>query len=149
MRYLSALCFSMATLPVLAAPPALADVPQVTVAIRFDPAAAQALAARGERVVVSGYFYGEPAPGATEAPDEMGLINLGNEEFTIRPQDAQLTLGASLSNATLEQVVEPMLNVNVFSARWTHEDNLLDCGLVDDAVSKLSGPQEVFCKLLP
>lgn len=143
MRRLLALCLSLFTLP------AMADVPQLTLVIRFDPAAAQALAARGERVVVAGYFYGDPAPGATEAPDEMGLINLGTEEVTIRPKEARLTLGASLSNAPLDQVVEPMVNVNVYSARWTHEDNLLDCGLVDGPVAAMTAPQEVFCKLLP
>jgi hypothetical protein len=143
MRRFLALCLSLAALP------ALADVPQVTLVIRFDPAAAQALAASGERVVVAGYFYGDPAPGATETPDEVGYINLGTEEVTIRPQDARLTLGASLSNAPLDQVTAPMVNVNVYSARWTHEDNLLDCGVVDGPVAAMTAPQEVFCKLLP
>lgn len=139
-----ALALSLATLNAAAA-----EVPQVTVRIAFDPAAAEALQKRGERVVVAGYFYGEPRPGATEAPDEMGFIDLANEAYTIRARDAVLVLGGSLSNAPLDQVIAPKINVNVYSARFTDENNLLDCGIVDDDIAALKGPQDIFCKLLP
>lgn len=79
----------------------------------------------------------------------MGFIDLANEAYTIRARDAVLVLGGSLSNAPLDQVIAPKINVNVYSARFTDENNLLDCGIVDDDIAALKGPQDIFCKLLP
>lgn len=134
----------------LAGLPALADTPRVTLKITFDPAAAKALSEMGEMVTVSSHFFGFPKEGATMKPDEMGMITLGIEDITIYPADATLEAGAVLMAAPLDQVVEPLLNVNVFSARHVAEDNLLDCGLLpEESLAKMSGPQEITCKLLP
>jgi hypothetical protein len=49
----------------------------------------------------------------------------------------------------LDQVTVPMLNVNVFSARWTSEDNLIDCGFLDAPMAELAAaPQSITCKLI-
>ena len=134
----------------LAGLPALADTPRVTLKITFDPAAAKTLSEMGEMVTVSSHFFGFPKEGATMKPDEMGMITLGIEDITIYPADATLEAGAVLMAAPLDQVVEPLLNVNVFSARHVAEDNLLDCGLLpEESLAKMSGPQEITCKLLP
>jgi hypothetical protein len=121
----------------------------VTIDITFSDKALAELQARGEGVVVSGYWMGEPAPGATLPATEIGTIFLLAEEITLQAAPAQVTLGGSLSAAPLDQVTVPMLNVNVFSARWTDENNLLDCGFLDDAVDALSAaPQTLSCKLI-
>lgn len=134
----------------LAGLPALADTPRVTLKITFDPAAAKALADMGEMVTVSSHFFGFPNEGATMPPDEMGMITLGIEAITSHPRDAVIEAGGVLLTAPLDQVDEPLLNVNVFSARFAHEDNLLDCSLLpEESLSKLTGPQEITCKLLP
>lgn len=135
---------------VLAALPALAETSKVTLHITFDPAAAAKLSELGEMVTVSGFFFGFPKAGATMKPDEMGMITLGIEDITIHPSETTLEVGALLASAPLDQVEEPLLNVNVFSARRAHEDNLLDCNLLpEESLAKLSGPQEISCKLLP
>ena len=134
----------------LAALPALAETPRVTLKITFDPAAAKELADMGEMVTVSSHFFGFPKEGATLKPDEMGMITLGIEDVTIHPADATLEAGGVLTTAPLDQVAEPLVNVNVFSARFVNEDNLLDCSLLpEESLSKLTGPQEIACKLLP
>jgi hypothetical protein len=103
----------------------------------------------GERVIIAGYFYGEPAPKAKMQSDEAGQIYLSGEEFTIWPKDQAVTLGQSLAGAPLDQVVEPYLNVNIYSARFTSEDNLLDCEIVDDSLKALgSGEHVLNCKLI-
>ncbi|GAB1478430.1 hypothetical protein MASR2M74_09770 [Paracoccaceae bacterium] len=130
--------------------PAHADTPRVTLKIGFDPAAAKALADMGEMVTVSSHFFGFPKEGATMQPDEMGMIPLGIEAITIHPGDAVIEVGGVLTTAPLDQVDEPLLNVNVFSARFVNEDNLLHCSLLpEESLSKLTGPQEITCKLLP
>lgn len=134
----------------LAALPALAETPRVTLRISFDPAAAKALTDMGEMVTVSSHFYGFPKEGATMTPDEMGMITLGIEDITIHPADATLETGAVLMSAPLDQVEEPLVNVNVYSARFANEDNLLDCNLLpEESLTKLTGPQDILCKLLP
>lgn len=134
----------------LAALPALAETPRVTLRISFDPAAARALTDMGEMVTVSSHFYGFPKEGATMTPDEMGMITLGIEDITIHPADATLETGAVLMSAPLDQVEEPLVNVNVYSARFANEDNLLDCNLLpEESLAKLTGPQDILCKLLP
>ena len=121
----------------------------VTIDLTFSDKALAELQARGEGVVVSGYWMGDPAPGATLPATEIGTIFLLAEEITLQPAPARVSLGGSLSAAPLDQVTEPMLNVNVFSARWTDEDNLIDCGFLDDKVATLSAaPQSVHCKLI-
>lgn len=38
---------------------------------------------------------------------------------------------------------------NVFSARWTSEDNLIDCGFLDGPLAELAAaPQDLICKLI-
>jgi hypothetical protein len=46
-------------------------------------------------------------------------------------------------------VVEPLINVNVFSARFGDENNLLDCLLVDGPVAALAKEvQRISCGLI-
>lgn len=128
--------------------PALAD-GMVRIDLTLSPRAMAELASLSEMVTVSAFYFGEPAPGATIEPDEMGQVFLGAEDHTVWPLPQAVVLGANLGAMPRGQVVAPMLNVNVFSARFAHEDNLLDCGLVDGAVADLVGAvQKVHCKLI-
>jgi hypothetical protein len=53
------------------------------------------------------------------------------------------------AGAPLNWVVEPVINVNVFSARITDENNLLDCGIVEGPVAELQAQvQQITCRLL-
>lgn len=107
------------------------------------------LAERAEMVAVAGVYSGEPAPGATIEADDMGLIFLGNEEHIVWPVPQRVMPGANLGGMPLSQVQAPMLTVNVFSARFTDEDNLPDCGLVDGLETKTSGTVlAVHCRLI-
>jgi len=137
----------LALLALLLASAAHAD--GVTIKVHFDEASAKALVKAGERVMLSGYFYGEPAPNATMQADEADQIYLSGEDFTIWPKDQTVTFGQSLKAAPVDQVVEPYLNVNIYSARFTSEDNLLDCEIVDDSVKVLEKTEHVLnCKLI-
>lgn len=138
-----------ALLPALLLCGSLAHAEGVTVKVHFDAASAKALLEAGERVKLSGYFYGEPAPNATMNADEMDQIYLSGEEYTIWPVDQTVTFGQSLAKAPVDQVIEPYLNVNIFSARFTSEDNLLDCDIVDDSLKVLGTAEHLLnCKLI-
>ena len=126
---------------------ALADT--VSVELAFSDKALAELQSRGEAVILASNWIGEPAEGVTTADPETGMVYLQWEELTIYPGPATLVLGANLSAAPLDQVIEPALNLNVFSARWTDEKNLLACDVLDGPLSELAGsPHKLTCKLI-
>jgi hypothetical protein len=140
-------CVCLVGLTLLVGTAALADA--VTVELAFSDKALAELQQRGEAVVLRSNWIGEPAEGATMTDPETGMVYLQWEELTIYPGPATLVLGANLSAAPLDQVIEPALNLNVFSARWTDENNLLACDVLDGPLSQLVGsPHKLTCKLI-
>lgn len=131
------------------ATPAMAQETTLTLDLRFDAASTTALQERGEMVVISAVYAGEPAPGNVLPVDEMGMVYLGAEDYTVYPLNQTVQIGHSLGAAPFGNVLAPMVNVNVYSARHTDEDNLLDCGIVDGPTDALSRqPQLISCKLI-
>lgn len=142
---LSAALFALA-LPLQAETPASQP---VTLRLTIDPAALTHLQEQGELVMIAAYYYGDATPAAAEKADEMGRIFLGAAELTIWPGEQTITLLPVLDQAPVKDVVAPMLNLNVFSARISGEDNLLDCGFLDDTLAVLASvDQTVACKLI-
>jgi hypothetical protein len=140
-------CVCLVGLTLLVGTAALADA--VTVELAFSDKALAELQQRGEAVILRSNWIGEPAEGATMTDPETGMVYLQWEELTIYPGPATLVLGANLSAAPLDQVIEPALNLNVFSARWTDENNLLACDVLDGPLSQLVGsPHKLTCKLI-
>lgn len=107
-----------------------------SLSIRFDAGSAAKLARLGERVIVAAWYYGEPTAAGRRHADEMGLVNIGREEAEIWPVNQTVTLGGALRGAPLTWVTEPMVNVNVYSARIADENNLLNCSLVDEPLAE-------------
>lgn len=121
----------------------------VTIELTFSEKALAELTSRGEGVVVAGYWMGDPAPGATMATNDIGTVFLLSETVTLHPGPATVVLGSNFAAAPVDQVTVPMLNVNVYTDRWTSEDNLIDCGFLDAPVSELAAaPQAMHCKLI-
>ncbi len=136
-------------LTALLATPAMAQETAITLHISFDTASSTKLQEAGEMVIVSSYFYGDPAPGNVLPLNEMDQLYLGDEQTTIWPVAQTVYIGRNLGGAPLGNVIAPMVNVNVYSARITDENNLLECGIVDgpsDALSKST--QDIACKLI-
>lgn len=136
-------------LTALLATPAMAQETTVTLHISFDAASATKLQGSGEMIIVSSYFWGDPATGNVLPVNEMGQLYLGAEQATVWPNEQTISIGHSLIGGPIGNVETPMVNVNVYSARITSDDNLLDCGIVDgptDALSKST--QEISCKLI-
>ncbi|MDB5658200.1 MAG: hypothetical protein JWS10_815 [Cypionkella sp.] len=129
--------------------PAMAQETNVTLHITFDAASAPKLQEAGEMVTVASYFWGDPATGNVLPVNEMGQLYLGAEEATVWPHEQTFSIGHSIAGAPVGNVEAPLVNVNVYSARITDENNLLDCGIVDgptDALSKST--QEITWKLI-
>jgi hypothetical protein len=105
--------------------------------IAFDEGAQTDLAARGEWVTVSVLLYGTPNAEGQAQADEMGQVFLGSEQITVRPVTQRVQVAGNVDQEALARWVTGSAvraNVNVFSARFTDENNLLDCGIFEDDV---------------
>ena len=143
------LIWRVAILSMLAGVSGSATAQTVTIDLTFTDKALAELTTRGEGVVVAAYWMGDPAPGATLQTNEIGTVFLLSEDLTLQPGPARVVLGSNLAAAPMDQVTVPYMNVNVFSARWTDEDNLLDCEVLDDVLATLAAkPQAIHCKLI-
>lgn len=138
---------SLATLVAVAGTMAMAET--VTVELTFSEKALAELTSRGEGVVVSAYWMGDPAEGATMPRTEIDTIFLLSETVTVHPGPATIVLGSNFAAAPVDQVTVPMLNINVYTDRWTDENNLIDCGFLDAPMAELAAnPQALHCKLI-
>jgi hypothetical protein len=121
----------------------------VRLALRFDDETRLTLAQIGERVTVNVWLYGDPTETGRDFTDEMGQVYLGAETYDIWPVDQTLLIGGSLGGAPIDLVVEPMVNVNVYTSRIADENNLLNCGLVDAPFGELVlQTQLIVCSML-
>jgi hypothetical protein len=107
------------------------------VQLTLTPRAADKLVSTSERVIVAGMFWGAPNAAAMPAADAMGQIPLGEDFLEVAPRSATVTVpAASFDPAQLPNVEgAPQVLVNVYSARKTHEDNLLSCGIYEGPVA--------------
>ncbi len=122
--------------------------PSVVIDLVFEPGVAETLVSRGEWVVVRAWYHGEPAD-ASAPVDETGLVYLGEEEATVFPADQRVALGGAMAAQPRGWVIEPVINVNIYSARFSDDNNLLDCGIIDRPVAALAGHvQKISCGLL-
>jgi hypothetical protein len=107
------------------------------VQLTLTPRAADKLVSTRERIIVAGMFWGAPNAAAMPAADEMGQIPLGEDFLEVAPRSATVTVpAANFDPAQLPNVEgAPQVLVNVYSARKTHEDNLLACGIYEGPVA--------------
>jgi hypothetical protein len=135
-----------AALALLLALPAYAD--PLTLDLTFSDKALAELQTRGEMVTVAAYWMGDPLPGSTLPLSEIGTVFLQAEDVTLWPTPQRVTLGANLASAPMDQVTAPMVNVNVFTARHSDENNLIDCDFIDAPADEITTPQPILCKLI-
>ena len=119
----------------------------------FTEYALMRLAELGETVTVSGMFYGEPVPDVAAAMTEADgpVYVVGTFETTVDPVNQTVTVsGAGIDSAKLANLTAgPKLNVNIFTARTKHPDNLITCTLVEGDVAELRAkPPASLCEML-
>jgi hypothetical protein len=144
---------------VACSPPPPADAPAVApsergphafdVQLTFTPRAAEKLAASNERVVVNGMYWGVAKQGAASAMD--GQATLGSDEVEVAPENAKIVVsGAGVDETRIADIDgAPQVLVNVYSARRSHADNLLNCGIYEGPVSMAQQkPIEIQCDLI-
>jgi hypothetical protein len=112
------------------------------VEISLSPKAAARLAKLSEGIIVSASYSGDPVPSAQKHADQIGRIDLGREQVETPGKAGTVHItGDKVHRERLAWIQGPvLLNVNVYSARHSGPDNILDCDFFDgnlqDAVGK-------------
>lgn len=121
--------------------------------VQLSPAAKAQLDALGEKVEISAWYYGLPNAAGKKVipPDSDGQFDLGNRDVVLNPGERNtLIRGDALDESKLKYIDgEPLVLVNVYTARKVAKDNLLDCGIFEDKVTKAqAAPIPIACKLI-
>lgn len=118
--------------------------------LSLSPAALAELTRRHEEVTVAAMFYGMPAKGHEKEADEVGQIDLGRREIRLAPSQTRGRIDGGVDPNRLPLIEgEPRLLINVYSARLSNEDNLLDCGIFDGTLGEARvRPVTIACKLI-
>ena len=127
-------------------------IPAFAVEVTLSPRAAAQLQAASEGIVVSASYYGNATRAARRRANPMGQINLAARNVAIPGRGGTARFPAiPVSPALLDGIVNrrPEVLVNVFSARRSGPDNLLDCGIFQDAPEvAAAAPVGIACKLI-
>jgi hypothetical protein len=122
-----------------------------TVEITLSPKASAKLAALHENIIVSASYSGDPAPDAEKHTDEIGSIPLGIENIEVPGKAGTVRVpGTKIRRNRFAWIKGPvLLNVNVYSARHSGPDNILNCdffdGRLENAIRK---PVPLHCSLI-
>ncbi|MBS0566428.1 MAG: hypothetical protein JSS59_03300 [Proteobacteria bacterium] len=122
------------------------------VRVTLSPKAAEKLKATHEGITASARYYGDPTPAAVKHADEVGQIDLGNEQVFLpgRAGPAHFT-GRNVTNNRLGWIKGGVrMNVNVFSSRHSGPDNILACDFIDDSLATVikAQPVTLHCGLI-
>ena len=124
----------------------------VTVQVHFSQQAAARLLALHEGVTISASFSGDPTAAARRQADERGQVELATEDVTIGVEPAAATIsGAGVTEAKMRLLRNRAVKllINVFSARRSGPDNILNCDIFDGAAAVAArSPVQIKCKLI-
>lgn len=124
-----------------------AEIPAFDVTLTLSPAAAKKLADTKETVTIAAMAMGmKTAPGRDEDPE----VSLGQQTVETAGAGTAAIPAMPLPDAELATIDgEAMLLINVYSSRKASEDNILDCEIWQDAISKLPATGiPIACKLI-
>jgi hypothetical protein len=119
--------------------------------LAFSPKAAARLKGLSEGVVISAGYYGEPTAAAERHADEVGRINLGRVERTVEGAGRVAIRPPAAIGQHLDWIKRRAVRVelNVYSARRSGPDNILDCNFYDHLLTAARrAPVPIRCKLI-
>ena len=126
-------------------------VPEFAIAIKLSPQAEQRLRDLHETIKVLAMFDGDPLPGQGHYNAPMRDVYLGSDEKFVDANNIAAFTNTKISQRNWNQLADKdyYLTINVFSARKTFRNNLLDCGVPEKRISTFAGRTiEVHCLLI-
>jgi hypothetical protein len=130
---------------------ATVTVPEFSIAVTLSSKAKAKLQSLHETIKVLAMFDGDPLPGQGKDRAPMRGVYLGSKEVLVDANN-----NASFSNLKVKQSdwnrladKDYYVTINVYSARRTYKNNLLDCGFLERHLSAFAGKSTaVHCWLI-
>jgi hypothetical protein len=126
--------------------------PGFSVSVTLSDKAGKLLTNQKETIIVAAYFSGSPQPGTPKKYlSDIGQIDLGEAHVEVAPGEIAKFGTIKLKQNSLNQIDKngPQLLINVYSGRKSSKDNLLDCGIYEDALAPIQGKTiPIACKLI-
>ncbi|UFS67183.1 hypothetical protein [Paracoccus denitrificans] len=121
------------------------------IVISLSAKAEAAISSTHEGISLSATYYGDPHPGDEKHTNAMGMVDLGAEDIDLPAGTRTVHVTGHTVGADRLRLISggAKVNVSVFSARKSHEDNILDCDFIDGPVSELTHePVHLHCFLI-
>jgi hypothetical protein len=123
-----------------------------SVGVTLSDKAGKLLTDDKETIIAAAYFSGFPKPGTPRKYlSDIGQVDLGEAHVEISPGTVAKFGPVKLKQDALNQVDTkgPQLLINVYSGRKSSPNNLLDCGIYEDALAPIEGKTiPIACKLI-
>jgi len=125
-------------------------IPTFEIEVSNSLKANETLSKQKETIIVSAFFYGDPTN--EKDLDEVGQMPIINKEIELTGDNRIARFeGLKFSKATYEKLADKDIRVliNVYSGRKSSDNNLLDCGIMEDKASKFRNKRFTLgCKLI-
>ena len=117
-----------------------------SVAVTFTPAAAAALKAANESVILDAYYYGAPTEAAKTKANEAGQIELGQDLVPVDPAVPTVHVAGHGIDQEYLIAIEGKVSVELRAYSGTDRDNLLKCATVTTTLGDLQAkPPALTC----
>jgi hypothetical protein len=126
--------------------------PGFSVSVTLSDKAGELLTDHKETIIVVAYFSGTPKPGTPRKYlSDIGQVDLGEAHVEIAPGTIAKFGPVKMKQDALVQTDKsgPQLLINAYSGRKSSKNNLLDCGIYEDALAPIQGKTiPISCKLI-
>lgn len=127
------------------------EVGAVRIEVMLSDAAQAQLASSGDGIRVDVSYGGDPSPGSSLPPNELGMIELGRKTLELNAAGT-IDLGESeIDKSRLDQIIgQPQLMVNAVSDGRGGKGNLLACSFYWETLGKaVREGVAISCDVLP
>src|SRR6185437_9455340 len=126
-------------------------IPTFEIEVSLSPKAKAKLSKNKETIIVSASFSGVPKDTTSENFQNLGEIGIAGKDIEMRNDSIAKFENIKFSKSLYDSLSDKdiQLLINVFSGRRSSPDNLLDCGIIQEKMSKVKG--KIFtidCKLI-
>ncbi|MEO6843686.1 MAG: hypothetical protein ABI184_00865 [Ginsengibacter sp.] len=126
-------------------------IPTFEIEVNLSPKAKAKLSKNNETIIVSASFIGMPKDTTSEDFKNSGQIGIAGKDIEIRNDSIAKFENIRFSKSLYDSLADKdiQLLINVFSGRHSSPDNLLNCGIIQEKMSKVKG--KIFtidCKLI-
>lgn len=126
-------------------------IPSFEIEVNLSPKAKEKLKKDNETIIVSASFIGMPKDTTSENFQDSGEMGIAGKDIEIRngsiAKFENIRFPKSVYDSLSDKDIQ--LLINVFSGRRSSSDNLLNCGIIQEKMSKVKG--KIFtidCKLI-